>query len=200
MGRFLGRCWSRVGAWTGSLKNHTKWRLELERRSNFFISSVHLCAVTYITEISLDVTLSNQSRSLTLSLIFSYLAISRLCYLEWHKGRHCTTKHTSDQIDGQCWRLCFSYFDVWLEFPVLAYRYLDAHCKSIYWAACMEVFVMRFIQIFLFLDRFRVLSETTNLQSGYMWASLRKQCQVQAPRHNWWFWPAQNVFCQKNMI
>ena len=53
-----------VGAWTGTLKNPTKclWRWEPDRRSNFFFSPpAHLCAVTYMTEISLIVTLNNQS-------------------------------------------------------------------------------------------------------------------------------------------
>ena len=37
------------------------WRWEPDRRSNFFFSpTAHLCAVMYITEISLDVTLNNQ--------------------------------------------------------------------------------------------------------------------------------------------
>ena len=55
--------WPRVGAWTGTLKNHTKclWRCELDRRSNFLHQSIaHLCAVTCMTEISLIVTLNNQ--------------------------------------------------------------------------------------------------------------------------------------------
>ena len=34
--------------------------------AHFFSPPAHLCAVTYITEISLHVTLSNQSHSLTL--------------------------------------------------------------------------------------------------------------------------------------
>ena len=58
--------WSRVGAWTGTVKNPTKclWRWEPDRRFNFFFNPpVHLYAVTYITEISLHVTLNNQSYS-----------------------------------------------------------------------------------------------------------------------------------------
>ena len=58
--------WSRVGARTGTLKNPTKclWRWEPDRRSNFFFSPpAHLCAVTYMTEISLIVTLNNQFNS-----------------------------------------------------------------------------------------------------------------------------------------
>ena len=65
IGRFLGitvqKWWPRVGAWTGTLKNPTKclWRLEPDRRSNFFfIPPAHICAVTYMTEISLNVTLN----------------------------------------------------------------------------------------------------------------------------------------------
>ena len=57
---------SRVGARTGTLKNPTKclWRWEPDRRSNFFFSPpAHLCAVTYMTEISLIVTLNNQFNS-----------------------------------------------------------------------------------------------------------------------------------------
>ena len=48
-------------AWTGTLKNPMKWiwRWEPDRRSKFFFSlPANLCAVTYITEISLHVTLS----------------------------------------------------------------------------------------------------------------------------------------------
>ena len=55
--------WSRVGARIGTLKNPTKclWRWEPDRRSNFLFSPpAHLCAVTYMTEISLIVTLNNQ--------------------------------------------------------------------------------------------------------------------------------------------
>ena len=54
---------SRVGAWTGTLKNPTKclWRWELFRRYYFFFSPpAHLYAVTYMTEnseISFNVTL-----------------------------------------------------------------------------------------------------------------------------------------------
>ena len=55
----MGRC---VGARTGTLKNPTKclWRWEPDRRSNFFSLPAHLCAVTYMTEISLIVMLNNQ--------------------------------------------------------------------------------------------------------------------------------------------
>ena len=59
----------RVCAWTGTLTNPTKclWRWEPDRRSNFFFSPpAHLCAVTYMTEISLIVTL--KTNSLTHSL------------------------------------------------------------------------------------------------------------------------------------
>ena len=52
----------RSKARTGTLKNPTKclWRWEPDRRSNFFFSPpAHLCAVTYMTEISLIVTLNN---------------------------------------------------------------------------------------------------------------------------------------------
>ena len=56
----------RVGARTGTLKNPTKclWRWEPDRWSNFFFSPpAHLCAVTYMTEISLIVTLNNHFNS-----------------------------------------------------------------------------------------------------------------------------------------
>ena len=52
-----------MGARTGTLKNPTKclWRREPDRRSNFFFSPhAHLCTVTFMTEISLIVTLNNQ--------------------------------------------------------------------------------------------------------------------------------------------
>ena len=71
MGRFLEltvKRVARIGAWR---ENPTKclWRWEPDRRFNFFFNPpVHLCVVTYITEISLHVTLSNQSHSLTHSL------------------------------------------------------------------------------------------------------------------------------------
>ena len=53
----------------GHVKNLTKclWRWEPDHRSNFFVSPPsHLCAVKYMTEISLHVMLSNQSHSLTI--------------------------------------------------------------------------------------------------------------------------------------
>ena len=61
--------WCFGGVLTGTLKNPTKclWRWEPDRRSNFFIPPAHLCAVTYITEISLHVTLSNRSNSNSIS-------------------------------------------------------------------------------------------------------------------------------------
>ena len=55
--------WSRVCARTRTFKNPTKclWPWEPDRRSNFFFSPpAHLCAVTYMTEISLIMTLNNQ--------------------------------------------------------------------------------------------------------------------------------------------
>ena len=57
---------------TGTLKNPTKylWCWEPDRRFNFFNLPEHLCTVTHITEISLHVTLSNQSHSLTQSYFF----------------------------------------------------------------------------------------------------------------------------------
>ena len=62
--------WSRVGAGTGTLKNPTKclWRWEPDRRSYFFFSPpAPLCAVTYMTEISLIVTLNKQFNSTQLN-------------------------------------------------------------------------------------------------------------------------------------
>ena len=64
----LNHCIKRLvpcGAWTGTSKNPAKclWRWEPDRRSNFFSSPAHLCAVTYMTEISLIVTLNNQVNS-----------------------------------------------------------------------------------------------------------------------------------------
>ena len=64
-----------LGARTGTLKNPTKclWRWEPDRRSNFFFSPpAHLCAVTYMTEISLIVTLNNQiTHSLTHTRVYN---------------------------------------------------------------------------------------------------------------------------------
>ena len=42
---------------------------EPDRRSNFFIPPAHLCAVTYMTEISLIVTLNNQFNSTQLTKV-----------------------------------------------------------------------------------------------------------------------------------
>ena len=72
------------GTRTGTLKNPTKclWRWEPDRRSNFFFSPpAHLCAVTYMTEISLIVTLNNQFNSTQLKtnvlLIAQLLPVTR---------------------------------------------------------------------------------------------------------------------------
>ena len=81
--------WPSVYAWTGTLKNPTKclWRWEPDCRFNFFFNlPAHLRAVTCITEISLHVTISNQSLSLNklygrLRLIRSVLRpSSSLCF------------------------------------------------------------------------------------------------------------------------
>ena len=90
--------YDRVGAWTDTLKNPPKclWRWEPGRRSNFFfVPPAHLYAVTYITEISLHVTLSKQSNS------------------NWHKGkqnkrhmqRYCSYmwRHIDVQADWRSW-------------------------------------------------------------------------------------------------
>ena len=63
---FNSKGWSRVGVWTGTLKNPTKWlwRWEPDRRFNFFfIPPAHRCAVTGMTEISLNVMLNSQFNS-----------------------------------------------------------------------------------------------------------------------------------------
>ena len=63
MGRVSESPYKKGGARTGTLKNPTKclWRWEPDRRSNFFFGPpAHLCAVTYMTEISLIVTINNQ--------------------------------------------------------------------------------------------------------------------------------------------
>ena len=70
----------RVGAWTGTLKNPTEclWRWKPDCRSSFFFSPpAHLCAVTYINEISLHVTFSNQSNSNSNSAFGHELAYRR---------------------------------------------------------------------------------------------------------------------------
>ena len=66
--------WSRVGARMGMLKNPTKclWRWEPDRRSNFFSPPAHLCAVTYMTEISLIVTFNNQLTYPNLKCIYTF--------------------------------------------------------------------------------------------------------------------------------
>ena len=49
---------------TGGYLTKCLWRCEPDRRSNcFFIPPAHLCAVTYMTEISLIVTLNNKFTS-----------------------------------------------------------------------------------------------------------------------------------------
>ena len=70
MRRFHGitvKGWPRVGAWTDTLENPTKclWHWEPDCRSNFFGAPANLCAVTYMIEISLHVTLNEQSHSLS---------------------------------------------------------------------------------------------------------------------------------------
>ena len=52
---------ARVSAWTGTLNNPTKclWRWKPDCRFNFFFNPPAQCAVTYITEISLNVTFYN---------------------------------------------------------------------------------------------------------------------------------------------
>ena len=77
MGRFLGTTVKRL-AQCRCLNGHVKepggteclWRWEPDRRSNVFFSPpAHLCAVTYITEISLPLTLSNQPYSHSLTIV-----------------------------------------------------------------------------------------------------------------------------------
>ena len=69
MGRFLGITVKRL-AQCRCLDGHVKEPNEMsmawkpDRRSNFFSSPANLCAVTFITEVSLHVTLSIQSHSL----------------------------------------------------------------------------------------------------------------------------------------
>ena len=90
-GWFLGitvlKEWPRVGAWTGTLKNLTKclWRWEPDRMFNFFNLPAHLLAVTYITEISLNVTLKNQSQSLSLRPYALSVVCNRIIH-EWTYG------------------------------------------------------------------------------------------------------------------
>ena len=63
------------GDLNGAVSRKSLWRKDPDRRSNFFFSPpAHLLAVTYITEISLHVTLSNQSHSLTLLRLNFYQA------------------------------------------------------------------------------------------------------------------------------
>ena len=84
MGRFLGITVKR-GIPCRCLDGHVKEPYEMsmawepDRRFNFFFSPpAHICAVTYMTEISLIVTLNNHIHSLThlivvlLSFLFIY--------------------------------------------------------------------------------------------------------------------------------
>ena len=65
IGRFLGITVKRLVP-CRCLDGHDKelkclWRWEPDRRFNFFNPPTHMCAATYLTEISLHVTLNNQS-------------------------------------------------------------------------------------------------------------------------------------------
>ena len=92
MGRCVGitvyKGWSRVGAWTGTLKNPTKclWRWEPDRRSNFFSPPAHLCAVTYMTEISLIVTLNRQFNNINNRSVFNNECFPEITRKEYAKG------------------------------------------------------------------------------------------------------------------
>ena len=63
MGRFLGITVKRFAPCRCLDPTKCLWRLEPDRRSNFFSPPEYLCGVTYITKISLHVPLSNQSHS-----------------------------------------------------------------------------------------------------------------------------------------
>ena len=73
MGRFLGITVKRVApcwCFDGHVKEPYEMSMALgaDSRSNFFFSPpAHLCAITYMTEITLHVTLDNQSHSLNLT-------------------------------------------------------------------------------------------------------------------------------------
>ena len=77
MGRFLEIPWLRVGAWTGTLKNPTKclWHLV-----------AHLSVVTYMTDISLNVTLNNQ---IHLASIHVYPNVCCKRLLKWDSFSEC---------------------------------------------------------------------------------------------------------------
>ena len=66
------------------IKNLSKylWRWELDRRSDLFSPPAHLCAVIYMTEISLIVTLNNQFTSPVTahSAIYIYISFKSLKY------------------------------------------------------------------------------------------------------------------------
>ena len=67
--------------WSCTLKNPTKclWRWDPDRRYNFFFSTpVHLSAVTYMTEISLIVTLNNQFKQVTNIFVFTKGVVSEM--------------------------------------------------------------------------------------------------------------------------
>ena len=114
MGRFLEiivKTVARIDAWK---ENPTKflWRWEPDRRFNFFFNPpVHLCVVTYKTEISLHVTLSNQSSSLTHSLTHSQLKLSPI--MSWKSVKltaNLSNVYNTYRIEKQC---CCLYFDLW---------------------------------------------------------------------------------------
>ena len=101
MGRCVGitvsKGWSRVGARTDTLKNPTKclWRWEPDRRSYFFFSPpAHLCAVTYMAEISLLVTLNNQFTSPHIN----HFRVISLDHLHQHPYHHILYSLTSSII------------------------------------------------------------------------------------------------------
>ena len=78
--RLSGQGWKIYDTQFRLRKAMNSWRWEPDRKFNFFNPPVHQCAVTYITEISLHVTLNNQSHSLAIyyTIIVLYMFVYQI--------------------------------------------------------------------------------------------------------------------------
>ena len=106
--RFLGI--SVVKEFCAKWRNVRLWRMEPDRRFSFFFSPhAHLCAVTYITDTSLHVTLRNQSSSF--QFLSSYKLISvyiMFCFYMNHRKKNQRTdtvpvRHWHQFHGGHSW-------------------------------------------------------------------------------------------------
>ena len=127
MGRCVGitvyKGWSRVGARTGTLKNSAKclWRWEPDRSSNFFFSPpAHLCAVTYMTEISLIVTLNNKFNS---TVGIGAFVIDRVSSFSF-------SLCIRSKLLRSIFQACHIFLDLTFEFPLVLSRSYVQYFKS----------------------------------------------------------------------